>query len=331
MKNIAIIGAGISGVTAATVLKDHANVTLFEKSRGVGGRMSTRRDEPHFFDHGAQYFTVSTDEFKEFISPMMVKGIIARWDARFVEFENNKLMSRRQWDESYPHYVGVPGMNAVVKYLSQDLNVHLGVCVRPVKRHHDQWHLEDDQGNVLGVYDWVISTTPAEQAADLLPSYHPFNPKVRAIKMRGCFSLMLGFSTALPLAFDAALVRGSDISWISVNSSKPGRSDTFSLLIHSTNDWADAHTYDTHDRVMEHLCDQTTQVIGFEAREASRKALHQWRFANIDKQTGSTHFFDIQEKIVICGDWFIQGRVEAGFISGYDAATKVLNSLKSGG
>ena len=54
MTKIAIIGAGLSGLTAAHDLKEHANVTLYEKSRGVGGRLATRRAEPFSFDHGAQ-------------------------------------------------------------------------------------------------------------------------------------------------------------------------------------------------------------------------------------------------------------------------------------
>ena len=42
LKNIAIIGAGISGLIAARNLIQKHNVTIFDKSRGVGGRMSTR-------------------------------------------------------------------------------------------------------------------------------------------------------------------------------------------------------------------------------------------------------------------------------------------------
>jgi renalase len=53
MMNIAIIGGGISGLTVANILRDYANVTIFEKARGVGGRMSTRRTEHFNFDHGA--------------------------------------------------------------------------------------------------------------------------------------------------------------------------------------------------------------------------------------------------------------------------------------
>ena len=52
-KNIAIIGAELSGLSLASFLKDHAAISIFEKARGVGGRMSTRYTDDFQFDHGA--------------------------------------------------------------------------------------------------------------------------------------------------------------------------------------------------------------------------------------------------------------------------------------
>ena len=327
MTNIAIIGAGLSGLTAANSLKDYADITIFEKSRGVSGRMSTRRAEPYFFDHGAQFFKARTDEFKAFIAPMVEDGIIKCWNARFVEFENKEIIKRRQWDKDTPHYVGVPGMNAIAEHLSQRLEIAMETPVQCITRKHDKWFLEDDQGNTLGDYDWVISAIPAEQASALLPSSLPFYSTVNAVMMTGCFSLMAGFKNALPLDFDAALLRDEDISWISVNSSKPGRNDPFCLLIHSTNPWADKHINDDRDQVMDYLCDQTSTVIGHDVSKADYKTVHGWRYANIDKQTGAEHFIDLDMNIAVCGDWIIQGRVEAAFTSGYALAQKIIDTL----
>ena len=328
MTNIAIIGAGLSGLTVANRLKDFADITLFEKSRGVGGRMSTRRAEPYFFDHGAQFFTAHTDEFKAFIAPMIDDGIIERWDARFVEIEHRKITQKRQWGEDYPHYVGAPGMNAIAKYLRRGLQVQLDTRVQSISKNSDKWSLQDEQGNELGDYDWVISTVPAEQASALLPASLSFYSAVKTVTMNGCFSLMLGFKHRLPLAFDAALVRNEDISWISVNSTKPGRGEIFCLLIHSTNHWADEHIDDDANQVLDYLCQQTHAVIGHDVSTADHKAIHGWRYANIKKQGDDTYFIDEAEKIGVCGDWLIKGRVEAAFTSGYALANKVLANLK---
>ena len=57
-KRIAIIGAGIAGITVAKAVQDIADVIIFEKSRGLGGRMAQRRRTGYAFDHGAQYFSL---------------------------------------------------------------------------------------------------------------------------------------------------------------------------------------------------------------------------------------------------------------------------------
>ena len=71
---IAIIGAGLSGLALASRLSDKFDITLFDKSHSVGGRMSTRRRDGYSFDHGAQYFSVKSDEFRAFLEPYMEKG-----------------------------------------------------------------------------------------------------------------------------------------------------------------------------------------------------------------------------------------------------------------
>ena len=97
MKKIAIIGTGLSGLTLGRDLNSIAEVTFFEKSKGVGGRLATRRVKDFSFDHGAQFFTVKTPEFREFVNSLKKKNIVERWDARFAEFQMSKLVHTKQW------------------------------------------------------------------------------------------------------------------------------------------------------------------------------------------------------------------------------------------
>ena len=125
MIKIAIIGAGLSGLSAAYLLKEYADITVFEKSRGVSGRMSTRRSEPYFFDHGAQYFTARTKAFQDFIEPLVNQGIIERWNPCYVKFDGNKIIERKNWSEEEPRYIGSPGMSEISKFLAKDINVKI--------------------------------------------------------------------------------------------------------------------------------------------------------------------------------------------------------------
>ncbi|MFT6557053.1 NAD(P)/FAD-dependent oxidoreductase [Sneathiella sp.] len=326
MTDIAIIGAGLSGLTAANMLKDHFSITLFDKSKGVGGRLATRRSKPYNFDHGAQFFSPKTDDFKAFIAPMIKAGVIKPWRARFAEIDGRKVTQQWQWDAQKPHYVGAPGMNAIGKYLAKDLRVKLNTTVISIKQTGKKWHLEDEYGKALGAFDWVISTIPPKQAAQLVPANAPVQQILESTSMSGCFSVMLGFETPLPLAFDAAVVVNENISWISANQTKPDRGNSYSLLIHSTNKWADAHLDDDREDVLKYLCQHTGEIIGHDLRKAVHKSIHGWRFANIEKQSGPTHFADTQRKIALCGDYFIQGRMEAAFTSGAQVARTILTA-----
>lgn len=320
VKKIAIIGAGISGLTIAHMLKEVAEVVVFEKSRGVGGRMATRYADPFQFDHGAQFFTAKSDAFQQFLQPMLEQGVIARWDARFVEFECNHIKHQCQWGAEYPHYVGTPGMNAMAKYLAKDLNITLNMQIKHVIAHHDGWRILNDKDESLGEFDWVITTAPPEQSTTFFPEVFSGFSHLLSRKMTGCFSLMLGFEKALPLEWDAALVKESDISWISVNSSKPDRKNAFSLLAHSSNSWAEKNLEAEHESVKRYLCDITSNIIGYDVTQASHMALHRWRYANTCPHTrpySSVVMIDSEHKLAASGDWLLKGRVEAAFDSAY--------------
>jgi predicted NAD/FAD-dependent oxidoreductase len=326
---IAIIGAGISGITIAKNLKDFAKVSIFEKSQGVGGRMASRRSGPYEFDHGTQFFTAKSENFKKFISPLIKKNVIQQWDARFAEFKSNKVLRKITWDSEYPHYVGSPGMSSIPKYLSKELDIKLNIKVEKIiKNSTNDWELFDDNLNNLGAFDWVISTAPAIQSAEILPECYKQRNALMNKKMVGCFSLMLGFKRAPSLEWDAALISDADISWVSINSSKPGRAKSFSMLVHSTNAWAEKHLSDDSQSVISYLNKETSRIIGHDTNKANHISLHAWRYANIGKQAKSDLLIDYENKLASCGDWLTHGRVESAFEAGFMMAKefkKIIN------
>ena len=316
MTNIAIIGAGLSALSIAHLLKDQAKITLFDKARGVSGRMSTRRAFPYCFDHGAQYFTARTAAFQTFIQPLIHARLIDRWDARYVKFDGSNIIERKDWKNDEPRYVGVPGMNAVAKHLADDLTIHLKTKIAALQRNLDEkWQMLDESGSVHGDFDWVISTAPAPQAVELLPTTFEYHDYMKGIRMRPCFSLMLGFSEALPIEFDAADVTNADVSWMAVNSSKPGRSHPFSLLIHSSEPYAEAHLGLDRGIITKHLCAETSRIIGLDLAAADFKAVHAWHYANNAKRESHQVLLDRVDKLAACGDWCEGGRVEGAFTS----------------
>ena len=170
----------------------------------------------------------------------------------------------------------------------------------------------------------MICTAPSPQAVDLLPDSFKHYADIQAIKMRACFSLMLGFEQSLPLDFEAAHVTDSDLSWIAVNSHKPQRPKIFTLVVHSSEGYAEAHIDNERNQVMQHLINETSHVIGQDVSQAEYKTIHCWRYANnADKQQKSPTFIDQNLKLAVCGDWCLGGRVEGAFTSAYDLTQRM--------
>jgi predicted NAD/FAD-dependent oxidoreductase len=320
MTSVAVIGAGLSGLVVARRLQAVADVVVFEKSRGPGGRMATRYAGDYAFDHGAQFFTARSAGFRAFLQPLLAAGSVKAWPARFAELDRGTITSERVWGGDYPHYVGAPGMNQVGKSLAEGLDVRLESTVARIERRDGSWQLSDAAKTGLGRFDWVVLAMPAAQTAALAQGFDDLAALAAERNMLGCFALMLGLQRPLDLPWDAALVRNADISWVSVNSSKPDRGKQQTLVVHSTNAWANAHLDDEIDEVRAYLVEQASLVVGTDLCDADHCRVHRWRYANIGKQSGPAFYLDKESQLAACGDWFRRGRIEAAYTSGVKLA-----------
>lgn len=288
--------------------------------------MATRIVQDYSFDHGAQFFSARSEPFQAFLAPLHEAGIVAPWRARFTEFSGSSVSSSRQWDDSYPHFVPLPTMQRLGAYLAENIAVHYGSRVTRLDRTDRGWTIEAQGQPSAGPFDWVVTTAPAAQSSALLPNGTALLPVEAESRMRGCFALMLGFEVEIETDFDAALVKEADISWISVNSSKPGRNRARTCwLIHSTNKWADAHMEDNLDDVTTHMQSEVERVTGVDTSRAAHVGIHRWRYANLDRQKRQAFAMDHDQCLAACGDWFIRGRVEAAFTSADALATALLD------
>ena len=77
MKDFCVIGSGIAGSTIANLLAKKYSVEIFDKARGPGGRASNRRYKDNLsFDHGLQYISPKSNNFKKFILDLKKKNIV---------------------------------------------------------------------------------------------------------------------------------------------------------------------------------------------------------------------------------------------------------------
>ena len=326
---IAIVGAGFSGIILAQKLKNIGEVKIFEKARGVGGRMASRVKDDFNFDFGAQFFIAKKPEFHEFLKPFIEQKIIMPWCGNFAEIDNYKITYLREWPEEKNHFVPAVKMNQFCKELSRDLDISLQTRVAKIEKIEKKWQIFDDKNNFLGEFDWLFFSIPAPQLLELIPQNCNFFEATKNIKMMGCFALMLGLEKPLNLQFDIALVKNSLISWISSESSKPQRKNSASYTILARNDWAQDNMENDIDNVKNQLIAEFAKIIKQPIEGIIHQDIHRWRYANIEKQKNNVKFFlDNEMRLGACGDWLIHGRVEACYSSASALFNEISKNLK---
>ena len=323
---IAILGAGLTGLNLAKMLQANADIVLFEKSDKLGGRMATHRCNGFEFDHGAQYFTAKDPLFKDWVARLMDANVVASWPARFVEVEHRSMLSQRTWDDAFPHYVGIPSMNAIAQHLAEGLDVRFNQLITGIKPHRTKWLLETADGQ-FAEFDWVVSTLPAEQAKVILPDSYQQKKALQSVQMEPCFTLMLGYDSARHSAWDAAFISQSILSWVSVNSAKPNRAKPYTLVAMSQNAWARDNFTRPEAQLIAELLAELEGVMGEKLGDATYIKLKKWKYANADKQKTELSFVDHAAKLACCGDWCISGRIESAFMSSSRLAETIKASL----
>ena len=314
MARVAIIGSGIAGLTLANKLCEHAEIIVLEKARGIGGRMSTRYGDDFAFDHGAPYFKATSDEFQAFLAPYIANEVVVEWRPYVVTMQQDGSIEPCEWETH--QYVAAPRMNSLCKLLAKDMDVRLKQRVVELMRLDSSWRLICDSGEVIDQVDWVISTAPPMQSADLLPDDMTGYGKIKQASMLGCYSLMVGCQKAITLPYDIAYLEQSPIQQIIVNSMKPHRGREWqSILVQTCPDWTELHMENDQSEVKEALLQELKRLLDIEDLTADYLSLHRWRYAQANSVIGEKYILDKDKQIAACGDWFQGHGVEGAFIS----------------
>ncbi len=323
---VAIIGAGIAGLSCATRLQALGyQVKLYEKSHGPSGRMSTRNSEGWSADHGAQYFTARNPLFIEELNTWIKAGVVAVWQPRLNVYEANHWQKSTSQDS---RYVGVPAMNSPGQYLAKNLSIEFNQTISKIFRQEGKWILHSVEGGTMTQsFDYLVLALPAPQVRSLVESVdHSLAALSSSLNMQGCWTVMVRPPRALDMPFDAAFINDEIISWMARNNSKPGRTGQESWTIHANPQWSQQWLELEKEEASRQIIEYA-EKLGLHCQNAEI-SIHRWRYASgaINLENGS--MFNEVNKLGICGDWLNGGRVEGAWLSGYQLATAISTSEK---
>ena len=310
---IAIIGAGIAGLACARRL-DAAGcaVELFDKARRAGGRMASRAlvvaDSTTLLDHGAQYFTARTPDFRALCSEALMAGVITPWDG---ELRDERAGTSATHDED-ERYRGQPDMNALPRWLARGLPLQCQAAVQALHRATAGWSLEISGRPAAGGFAAVVVALPAEQTAALLASLAPaLAAEAAAACSAPCWAGLFGFGRAARWPTWRALRPAADhpLAWLARSR------DGHGLIAHATPAWSRAHLEQPASTVQAALLSAVHQCAPGLGRPAVA-AVHRWRYALVEKVTGVPYRFDSGSALAVCGDWRLGPRVECAWLSG---------------
>ncbi|XUU59802.1 NAD(P)/FAD-dependent oxidoreductase [Erythrobacter sp. HA6-11] len=311
--DIIIIGAGMAGLSCASALQAAGRkVRLFDKGRGPGGRMATRRvDMPEgqlHFDHGAQYFTARDPAFREAVAMWTEASAAAPWPAA--------------GDDAW---VGTPGMNGPIKHMAEQLNVTWGARVEAVERNGEGWRV-----SVAGVDHTcgkLLVAIPPEQVAELLKDAAPqLAEYARTARSLPCWAVLAHFDDPLDSLPDTVRSEDGPISWAARNGAKPSRNGCESWVIHASPDRSQELLELEKEEAAEILLADFFSQTDIPPQKPDYLTAHRWRYAMpvVENSHGAT--WDDSQSIGLAGDWLHSPRVEGAWLSGAALANAVLRA-----
>ncbi|WP_084398083.1 NAD(P)/FAD-dependent oxidoreductase [Henriciella aquimarina] len=333
--NVGIIGAGIAGLSAARRLTAAGcKVSLFDKGRGAGGRMSTRRAKTSIgevrFDHGAQYFTARDEAFRAELAGLQAEGAVKQWRPRLAdirkEAEGWHVAPRADEADRESLFVGTPSMNAMLKALAEGQSILWGWRATGIVFDGNGRWIRFEDGGEAGPFDVVICAVPGEQAADLLAGASPqLAAEAGEARSLPCWAVMLAFDRPVATPWDGARVFGSPLGWIARNASKPGRVRAESWVLHATPEWSAANIDREADSVAAELVGEFRVMTG--AMAPVHVAAHRWRYALVERPAGTVFGWDAERQIAAIGDWCTGPRIELAWESGRACAEHLKDAV----
>ncbi len=321
MSSFCVIGSGISGATIANLLNKKHTVDLYDKARGLGGRSSFKRlDQIRGFDHGAQYFSPKTTEFKRFTKKLIEKKILKIWEG------NHKFLSdKKKENKKHVKVIGRKGNNDISKYLLKNVRCYFQSELKKINFQNRKWNLIFNDGKIRN-YENLILTCPFPQLKKLSKKYIKNSFIKEKIKMDANITVLVEIKKT-KLGYSSFLFNDRILGWAGYENSKKrfkSKSDLWTLQ--STFNWANKKI--NQNKILKKtnakiLIDKFFKLTGIKRTKVLFSLNHGWKYSSNSKPLKLKSYWNSRINLGVCADWFNGPRLESGWISANDLYKKI--------
>jgi renalase len=333
---ITIIGAGVAGLGAAYELREtDAEVTIIEKSRGVGGRAATRRKNGCTYDHGANYVTPD-DDLEELIDDLGTEGLI-EIEAPVWTFDSEGEIGPGK-ESDRPALTYEEGITQFSKrVLSRaDATLDTDTRIETIARDGERWRVESEDSKYE--FDALVMTPPAPQTAALLAEAEwddsirtDLEREIEAVPYRTILSVLLHYPFEIDRPYYALVNtdKNHEIGWLSREECKTGHvPDGESLfVVQMAPDWSIERYGETEEAIAEAAAELAADLLEEPYLSTPDWTdIQRWRHALPDDGADSSTIERGEEhSLFFAGDWVAgEGRVAAAFETGREVGRRLL-------
>lgn len=320
-----VLGAGISGLTAAVTLRLGGHeVLVLEKSRGLGGRAATRRWDHLPVDHGAQFFTARSDPFRAQVAAWKELGVCHEWCRGFHRYHDGALWPPEA--DHHPRYACRMGMSALGSALAKThgMTIERQSKVTRVLCQERVWTLTCEDGKSFRTHRLIV-TSPPPQGADLLAEAAPEAAAfLRGIAMDPCLALAAQFPRR-SIPWHGIQSGDATISWIGHDTSKRPdlHHDRTIIVVHASPAFSRNYYGKPEDKIREALLARASEMSGEDLRPPESIFLQRWRYAmpaHLPEGPPALSF-DLPAPLILAGESLAGGKIEGAWLSGRAAGS----------
>lgn len=325
LKSCIVVGAGIAGLLSARLLASKGvNVVLLEKSRGLGGRMATRRVGDCRYDHGAQFMTTRDRKFREMVESWLSQNAVRPW-------YKGPLGNMR--------YFGTEGMTTVPKLLSREIDVRIQHKVSQIAFDGSEWSVTcelPDEKTASFKSDFLIFTTPVPQALELIQQSNveldfDEEDELEKIRYSRCITVLAKLNGPAGISNPGAMDLNHDtLRWVGDNYAKGISTVEGTLTINTSNRFSHHYWDASNEEKIKVVLQALKPFIKSDVVEATA---HHWSYSEPlyiyrEKQPfRKPYFVDEQNRLALAGDGFGGPRIEASALSGVSLFEELIRAV----